>query len=164
MSNKPDNTIAFDGTPSEMDRAAMGLTMDDFFGAVREIRENGVPFYDEEHDAYFTIKVDMAELAKHDPEIFDPGESLEATLYGVFEAIHLQDPVHRGCETRGYFDEQWKYWKSDRKMKKFPPEFIAYRSLVGALTRWLHVIMEPMLEKEIEKLKGETGNGDQTVN
>lgn len=153
------------GPTSEMDRAAMGLTMDDFFGAVREIRENGVPFLNEETGEYFLIKVNMEELAKHDPDCFDPGESMESTLYGVFEAIHLQDPKHRGCETRSYFDEHWSYMMHDRKMKKYPPEFIAYRALVNALKRWLHEVMMPMLEKEIENLNGETGNdNNQKIN
>jgi hypothetical protein len=162
--SKKNNTISITGTISEIDRAAMGLTMDDFFGAVREIREDGVPFFNEETGEPFLIKVNMEELARHDPECFDPGESLEATLYGVFEAIHLQDPAHRGCETRSYFDEHWAYLTHDRKMKKYPPEFIAYRALVNALTRWLHAVMKPMLEKELENLKEETGKNNQKIN
>lgn len=157
MSNKQENTIDIAGTASEMDRAAMGLTMDDFFGAVREIRENGVPFVNENTGESLLIKVNMEELAKHDPECFDPGESLEATLYGVFEAIRLQDPTHRGCETRSYFNEHWAYMKHDRKFRKFPPDFIAYCSLVSALECWLRVVMTPMLEKEIE-------NNNQKIN
>lgn len=161
---KKTNTIALAGNISEVDRAAMGLTMDDFFGAVREIREDGIPFFNEETGEPFLVKVNMEELAKHDPDCFDPGESLEATLYGVFEAIHLQDHKHRGCETRSFFDEHWAYLTHDRKMKKYPPEFIAYRALVNALTRWLHAVMKPMLEKEIENLKVENGGNNQKIN
>lgn len=134
---KKNNTIDL-----EIERAASVLKMSDFFFAVKHIRINGVPMYDEEHDRTVMMPVDLAELAKFDPEAFDADDSLDATLYGVFEA--MTDPSMRDCQTRKEFEENYRDLRRLKKLNDFDVETRAYVAMVMTLEGWLRFPMEAM--------------------
>jgi dipeptidase len=134
---KKNNTIDL-----EIERAAAGLTMDDFFFAVKQIRLNGISMYDEEHDRNVMISVDLKELHRFDPEIYGEDDSLEAVLYGVFEAMH--DPEHRDCETRSWFNENFRDLNSRKGIKSMDLRTKAYCAMLMTLEDWLRIDIEDM--------------------
>ena len=135
-------------TEKEIEKAAKSLTMDNFFGAVKEIRILGVLFHDEEHDTYFRVRVNVDELAEDDPELIHPGDSLESVLYGVFETIQKWE--HPDCETCNFFREAYRSMKNDAQWKMVHKAW-KHRALVSALEDWVRIPMEYIL---IEKIKG----------
>ena len=149
---KRNNTIAIPGTDNELDRAAASLTMDDFFMAVKDIRNEGVLFEDEEHGGFYAIHVNPVELHAYDPELCEPDDSLESILYGVFMAV--KDPGRKGCETRSSFDESWKWFATDRKFKKDKDRW-AFMALYRTLTGWLRFFMEKAMEEQVKHITEE---------
>ena len=146
------NKLAPRITEAQISKAATGLTMDNFFDAVKEIRILGVLFHDEEHDNYWREPVNVAELAEQDPEFIEPDDSLESILYGVFEAIRTQE--HPDCETCGFFRDAYRY-ASKSKMWKKHKEAWAHRALVDSLQAWLRIGMEEILIKKAQSIPEE---------
>lgn len=133
-------------TDAEIKSAATGLTMDNFFAAVKEIRLLGVLFHDEEHDVYWREPVNVAELAEQDPDVIKPDDSLESILYGVFDVIRTQESPD--CETCGFFRDAYRFM-SKSKVWKQHKEAWAHRALVDALQAWLRIGMEEILVKKV---------------
>lgn len=136
-------------TEQEIEKAAKSLTMDNFFSAVKEIRVLGVLFHDEEHDAYFRVKVNVDELAEYDPKFIKPGDSLESVLYGAFKTIQKWE--HPDCETCNFFREAYRSMKDDSQWKNIPKAW-KHRSLVSSLEMWLHIPMEHIMLEQIKRL------------
>ena len=139
-------------TAAEIKKAANGLTMANFFAAVKEIRLLGVLFHDEEHDGYWREPVNVAELAEQDPDFIKPDDSLESILYGVFEAIRTQE--HPDCETCGFFRDAYRFMPKSKVWKK-RKEAWAHRALVDALQAWLRISMEEILIKKVQSIPEE---------
>lgn len=151
---KQNKKLATRITEAQISKAATGLTMDNFFEAVKEIRILGVLFHDEEHDNYWREPVSVAELAEQDPEFVEPDDSLESILYGVFEAIRTQE--HPNCETCGFFRNAYRSMPKSKVWKKHK-EAWAHRALVDALQAWLRVGMEEILIKRVQSIPEEDG-------
>ena len=139
-------------TSTEIKKAATGLTMDNFFSAVKEIRLLGVLFHDEEHDGYWREPVNVAALAEQDPDFVKPGDSLESILYGVFEVIRTQESPD--CETCGFFRDAYRSMPKSKTWKK-RKEAWAHRALVDSLEAWLRVSMEEILIKKVQSIPEE---------
>ena len=142
------NTI----TAAEIDKAASGLTMDDFFLAVKLIRKDGVLFHDEEHDRLFYVKVNPQELHDYDNELCEADDSLESILYGVFMAV--KDTKHKTCETRQNFNEHYRLNAASPMYKK-DKNFSAYMALYHTLAGWLRFWMEQIMEEQLNNLSEE---------
>lgn len=147
---KKNNTINL--TEAQISKAATGLTMDNFFKAVKEIRILGVLLHDEEHDNYWREPVNVAELAEHDPEFIEPDDSLESILYGVFEVIRTQENPE--CETCGFFRDAYRFASKSKVWKKHK-EAWAHRALVDSLQAWLRIGMEEILIKKAQSIPEE---------
>lgn len=142
------NIIELSGAQIELERAVAGLTMEDFFLAVKYIRNNGVVLEDEEHGGLYAVKVNPAELNASDPNLCEADDSLEAVLYGVFMAV--KEPGE-GCETRDDFDAAWKSMENDRNCRK-DPEFRAYLALHETLEGWLRFWVERIMEEQVKNI------------
>lgn len=130
-------------------------SMEHFFQVCKEIRLEGVTLYDEKTDTHFRCKVVMAELADYDPDVFDREDSLEATLYGVYEAT-LKDhavklssgEIHHSetCSSYRMFYGLWKdRFEATRKEGKETPDdsTLPYLALFSTFEEWLSY---PMME------------------
>lgn len=130
-------------------------SMEDFFQVCKEIRQEGVSLYDEKTNTHFRCKVVMDELADYDPYVFDREDSLEATLYGVYEAT-LKDHAVKLSSGEIHHSETWSsyrmfygLWKNKfeetRKEDNETPDdsTLPYFALFSTLEDWLSY---PMME------------------
>lgn len=145
------NIIELSGDKIELERAVAGLTMDDFFLAVKSIRNKGVILEDEEHGGLYAVKVNPAELNAFDPYLCKADDSLEAVLYGVFMAV--KEPG-KGCETRDIFDAAWKTLGHDRDCRK-DSALRAYLALYETLEGWLRFWVERIMEEQVKNISEE---------
>ena len=144
-------------------------TMDDFFQVCKEIRQEGVTLYDEKTDTRFRCKVVMDELADHDPDVFDREDSLEATLYGVYEAT-LKDHAVKLSSGEIHHSETWssyrmfyRLWKDrfedTRKEGKDTPDdsTLPYFALFSTFEEWLSYPMMEIFNKCRDVQSGNKG-------
>ena len=142
------NIIELSGAKIELERAVAGLTMEDFFLAVKSIRNNGVVLEDEEHGGHYAVKVNPAELNAFDPNLCEADDSLEGVLYGVFMAV--KEPGE-GCETREDFDAAWESMGRDRECRK-DSAMRAYLALYETLEGWLRFWVERIMEEQVKTI------------
>lgn len=146
------NIIELSGDKIELERAVAGLTMEDFFLAVKTIRNEGVILKDEEHGGLYAVKVTPAELNAFDPYLCKADDSLEAVLYGVFMAV--KEPPVEGCETRENFNAAWKYIGRDSECRK-DSALRAYLALYKTLEAWLRLWAESIIEEQVKNVSEE---------
>ncbi len=145
------NIIELSGAKIELERAVAGLTMDDFFLAVKSISNKGVILEDDEHGGLYAVKVNPAELNAFDPNLCDADDSLEAVLYGVFMAV--KEP-RGGCETRENFNAAWKSMGRDSECRK-DSAMRAYLALYETLEGWLRFWIERIMEEQVKNISEE---------
>ena len=142
------NIIELSGAKIELERAVAGLTMDDFFLAVKSIRNKGVILEDEEHGGPYAVKVNPEELNAFDPNLCEADDSLEAVLYGVFMAV--KEPGE-GCETRDIFNAAWESMDRDSECRN-DSAMRAYQALYETLEGWLRFWVERIMEEQVKNI------------